>query len=135
MSRIQITCDTPGAEIYYSINNDNLDQLYTIPFEMNEGGEIYAIGRKNGMEESGIESKEVIKLPTPVTILELNSEKEMGFKLTNINDYTSNHDFVEKGYFQTESEFWGISTSSMKEVLENENFVYLALFLKEDRLI
>ena len=65
MPKVQITCDTPEASIYYSINNNNLDQLYTTPFEMNEGGEIYAIGRKNGMEDSDIESKEVIKLPTP----------------------------------------------------------------------
>lgn len=65
MSRIQITCDTPGAEIYYSINNDNLDQLYTTPFEVNEEGEIYAIGRKEGMKNSDVGSKEVIKLPTP----------------------------------------------------------------------
>lgn len=65
MSKIQITCDTDNAQIYYSINNNNLDQLYNEPFEMNEGGEIYAIGRKEGMEESDVGSKEVIKLPDP----------------------------------------------------------------------
>ena len=67
MPKVQISCDTPEVSIYYSINNNNLDQLYTTPFEVIEECTIQAIGKKNGYEESEIANKEIIKLPDPVT--------------------------------------------------------------------
>lgn len=102
MSRIQITCDTPGAEIYYSINNDNLDQLYTIPFEMNEGGEIYAIGRKNGMEDSDVVNEIYFKINfinnTPYSDF-IETIKNIGSNSSfNIKDYPYLNDLQKEGY-------------------------------------
>lgn len=54
MPQIQITCDTPDSQIYYSINNTNLDQLYSGLFDVNESCTINAIGRKEGYEESKV---------------------------------------------------------------------------------
>ena len=88
MSKIQITCDTPEASIYYSINNNNLDQLYSEPFDVNESCTINAVGRKEGYEESEVVNKEVIKLPTP-QISSINKDSyRIYIILNNLNDYT-----------------------------------------------
>ena len=62
MSQIQITCETPDSQIYYSINNTNLDQLYSAPFEMNNGGSIYTLARKNQYQDSDILNKMYYKI-------------------------------------------------------------------------
>lgn len=88
MSKIQITCDTPEASIYYSINNENLNILYDEPFDVNESCTINAVGRKEGYEESEVLNKEVIKLPTP-QISSINKDPyRIYIILNNLNDYT-----------------------------------------------
>ena len=59
MPQIQITCDTPDSQIYYSINNTNLDQLYSGPFNAENGNVIKAIGKKDGYDDSEISEFEV----------------------------------------------------------------------------
>ena len=59
MPQIQITCDTSDTSIYYSINNDNLDQLYSTLFEVNTTSTIRAIGRKDGYEDSDVSNLEI----------------------------------------------------------------------------
>lgn len=88
MPKVQITCDTPEVSIYYSINNNNLDQLYTTPFEMNEGGEIYAIGKRGGYKDSDIISKEVIKLSAPILMSDVTTEAG-NIMINNIDEYAS----------------------------------------------
>ena len=59
MPQIQIICDTPDSQIYYSINNTNLDQLYSGPFNAENGNVIKAIGKKDGYNNSEISEFEV----------------------------------------------------------------------------
>ena len=88
MSQIQITCDTPDSQIYYSINNEDLNILYNEPFDVNETSTVYAIGRKEGYEESEVLNKEIIKLPTPqISSMDKDSYRAY-IVLNNLNDYT-----------------------------------------------
>ena len=66
MSKIQITCDTPDASIYYSINNNNLDTLYSEPFDTEEGSIIKAIGKKDGYDNSEISE---FKIPQLINVI------------------------------------------------------------------
>lgn len=89
MATVRITCDTPDSQIYYSINDEDLNILYNEPFDVNETSTIYAIGRKEGYEESDIASKEITilgKLPTPQ--IEINGRYLNLLNLTDFNPYS-----------------------------------------------
>ena len=85
MSQIQITCDTPDSQIYYSINNEDLNSLYNEPFDINETSTIYAIGRKEGYEDSEVSSLEIKKLPNVEFTREGSSPTYIN--IINYNDY------------------------------------------------
>ena len=130
MSQIQITCDTPDAQIYYSINNENLNILYNEPFDINETSTIYAIGRKEGYEESEVLNKEIIKLPTP-QISSMNKDSySIYIVLNNLNDYTpyvneeeNNISFILE--FRNEGFNEIRANKTYKEIKESEdNYLY-----------
>lgn len=134
MSKIQITCDTPDSQIYYSINNTNLDQLYSEPFDINESCTINAIGRKEGYEESEVLNKEIIKLPTP-QISRMNKDSYRTYiVLNNLNDYTpyvneeeNNISFILK--FRNEGFNETRANKTYKEIKESEdNYLYRSVF-------
>lgn len=134
MSQIQITCDTPNSEIYYSINNEDLNVKYTEPFDINETSTIYAIGRKEGYEESEVLNKEIIKLPTP-QISSMNKDSyRIYIVLNNLNDYTpyvneeeNNISFILE-YRNDLNEIRANKT--YKEIKESEdNYLYRSSFI------
>jgi len=55
--KVKLTTPTPGAKIYYAINENNptttLNMNYTEPFEINNGDYIYANAVKEGYTEAG----------------------------------------------------------------------------------
>lgn len=134
MPQIQITCDTPDSQIYYSINNEDLNILYNEPFDINETSTIYAIGRKEGYEESDVLNKEIIKLPTPqISSIDKDSYR-IYIVLNNLNDYTpyineeeNNVSFV----LEYRNEFNEIrANKTYKEVKESEdNCLYGSSFM------
>ena len=135
MSQIQITCDTPDAQIYYSINNENLNILYNEPFDINETSTIYAIGRKEGYEESEVLNKEIIKLPTP-QISSMNKDSySIYIVLNNLNDYTpyvneeeNNISFILE--FRNEGFNEIRANKTYKEIKESEdNYLYRSVFV------
>lgn len=92
MSLIQINCDTPNSEIYYSINNVDLNIKYIEPFNINESSTIYAIGKKEGWIESNIENlyvEELPKLPTPI-IVKNTFNDDGGYLVQNGDEYPEN---------------------------------------------
>ena len=69
MSKVQITCETENANIYYTLNGENPTSnstLYSSPFEVNESCTVKAIGYKESYLESDVLEKDLIKLPTPI---------------------------------------------------------------------
>lgn len=130
MSQIQITCNTPEAFIYYSVNNKNLNILYSKPFEVNESCTINTIGRKEGYEESEVLNKEIIKLPTPQISSTGKDSYRTYIVLNNLNDYTpyvneeeNNISFILKyindGYNEIRA------NKTYKEIKESEdNYLY-----------
>lgn len=94
MSQIQITCNTPDSEIYYSIDNENLDVRYNGPFEINQTSTIKAIGKKDGFIDSGITEYfyEKLVLPQPefALIREDVSYVYRNFVLINSDQYPDN---------------------------------------------
>ena len=52
MSKIQITCDTPDSQIYYSLDGSDPNSLYSEPFELNQEAIIKAVGKKEGYIDS-----------------------------------------------------------------------------------
>lgn len=55
MSKIRISCETEGAEIYYTLDGstpDNSKNLYESEFEVNEACDIKAIAEKEGYDNS-----------------------------------------------------------------------------------
>ena len=134
MPQIQITCDTPDSQIYYSINNNNLDNLYSEPFDVNESCTINAVGRKEGYEESEVLNREVIKLPTP-QISSINKDPyRIYIILNNLNDYTpyvneeeNNISFI----LEYRNEFNEIiANKTYKEIKESEdNCLYASTFI------
>ena len=62
MSKIRISCETEGADIYYTLDGstpDNSKNLYTSEFEVNEACTIKAIGIKENYIPSDIISQEI----------------------------------------------------------------------------
>lgn len=57
MPYIQITCDTPDAQIYYSTDGSDPSILYSNSFELEEECTIKAVGKKEGLEPSDITEK------------------------------------------------------------------------------
>jgi len=58
-----ISCNTPGAEMYYSVNDSipsfTKSNLYRQPFAVKEGVTIRAIAKKSGFDNSGISEYQV----------------------------------------------------------------------------
>ena len=57
MANVTIHCDTEGAEIRYTVNQEGSPEngtLYEAPFSASEGDVIRAIGMKDGMENSQV---------------------------------------------------------------------------------
>lgn len=57
MANVTIHCDTEGAEIRYTVNQEGSPEngtLYDAPFSASEGDVIRAIGMKEGMENSQV---------------------------------------------------------------------------------
>lgn len=57
MANVTIHCDTEGAEIRYTVNQEGSPEngtLYEAPFSASEGDVIRAIGMKEGMENSQV---------------------------------------------------------------------------------
>lgn len=57
MANVTIHCDTEGAEIRYTVNQEGSPEngtLYDAPFSASEGDIIRAIGMKEGMENSQV---------------------------------------------------------------------------------
>ena len=57
MANVTIYCDTEGAEIRYTVNQEGSPEngtLYEAPFSASEGDVIRAIGMKEGMENSQV---------------------------------------------------------------------------------
>lgn len=130
MSLIQINCNTPNSEIYYSINNENLNIKYTEPFHINESSTIYAIGRREGWEESNISNKECIKLPTPqVEEVEVLNYK-LSLCLMNIEDYSIYVDDTQENLiFSCKLGTGELSTKTYKEVLEDEYHILYTTYI------
>lgn len=92
MSQIQITCDTPDSEIYYSIDSENLDVRYNGPFEINQTSTIKAIGKKDGFIDSDIAEYfyEKLVLPQPEFDLIRTGGSHRNFVLINSDQYPDN---------------------------------------------
>ena len=92
MSQIQIACDTPDSEIYYSIDNENLDVRYNGPFEINQTSTIKAIGKKDGFIDSGIAEYfyEKLVLPQPEFALIREDGSHRSLVLINSDQYPDN---------------------------------------------
>lgn len=93
MPIIQISCDTSDAQIYYTIDNtepNSSKTLYTSSFEINNTGNIKAIGVKKGYIDSNISTfeitEEMLGLPSPIVTFV--NEKEPYIKLDNYQDYS-----------------------------------------------
>lgn len=52
MSKIQITCETQDAQIYYSTDGSYPSNLYSEPFELSEEATIKAVGKKDSYQDS-----------------------------------------------------------------------------------
>lgn len=72
MSKIQITCETQDAQIYYSIDGSNPSNLYSEPFNLTTSSTVKAQATKEGYKDSDIVSQFIEitlpKLPTPVLL-------------------------------------------------------------------
>ena len=65
MSKIRISCETEGADIYYTLDGstpDNSKNLYTSEFDVNEACTIKAIAEKEGYDNSETSSKSLNKI-------------------------------------------------------------------------
>lgn len=87
VSKIQITCDTPDASIYYSINNEDLNILYNKPFDINKPCIINAIGKKEGYEESEVSEFNFDTNNYQIITPEITQWSNIAI-LSNYNDYT-----------------------------------------------
>lgn len=91
MSKVQITCETENANIYYTLNGENPTSnsaLYSSPFEVNKTCTVKAIGYKEGYLESDVLEKDLIKLPTPNLGSDVTTEAG-NIMIDNIDEYAS----------------------------------------------
>lgn len=96
MSKVQITCETENANIYYTLNGENPTSnstLYNSPFEVNEACTVKAIGYKEGYLESDVLEKDLIKLPTPELVNYNTGIERRYFTLSNYKEYPSGTTF------------------------------------------
>lgn len=110
MPQIQITCDTPDSQIYYSINNANLDQLYSGPFNAENGNVIKAIGKKDGYDNSEISE---FKVPQLINVIVGNTYTIDGIEVF----------CIKEGQAYTTSNNVLIDDGSVSEVTEHPIFV------------
>ena len=88
MPQIQITCDTPDASIYYTIDGNDpssSSNLYSNTFEINDPCTIKAIGIKEGYDNSNVSFLEIKKLPDVEITREGSSPTYIN--IINYNDY------------------------------------------------
>ena len=70
MANVTIHCDTEGAEIRYTVNQEGSPEngtLYEAPFSASEGDVIRAIGMKEGMENSQVAEVTISQMEDEVT--------------------------------------------------------------------
>lgn len=88
MPQIQITCDTPDASIYYTIDGNDpssSSNLYSNTFEINDPCTIKAIGIKEDYDNSNVSFLEIKKLPDVEITREGSSPTYIN--IINYNDY------------------------------------------------
>lgn len=91
MSKIRISCETEGADIYYTLDGstpDNSKNLYTSEFEVNEACTIKAIAEKEGYSSSEISEKSLIKITlkggtTMVSLYNTSTQEEIATSSSN----------------------------------------------------
>lgn len=89
MSKIQITCETQDAQIYYSIDESDPNSLYTEPFELSYETTIKARAKKTEYNDidlasftaeklitSVIEEHTISNMSRPITFVNLNNSDE-----------------------------------------------------------
>lgn len=112
MSKIQITCETQDAQIYYSTDGSDSSNLYSEPFELNEESTIKARAKKTGYNDSDLASFTAEKLITPV--IEEHTISNQGRPITFVN-LNNSKEYPEEGiiYFRdvrdrelTEADSW-----------------------------
>lgn len=94
MPQIQITCDTPDAEIRYTLNGSDPNEsstLYSNTIDINEVTTVKARAYKEGWIESNIASFAVSlpQLPTPEGYIR-SKRPDFYFVLTNRSSYPDN---------------------------------------------
>lgn len=99
--KIQINCETSGANIYYTLDGSTPTKdksLYTNELELSESCTVKAVGVKEGFKDSEITEQnfEVLqKLPTPdIRQFTDRTQKLWGFELNNLVDYPSTTHFL-----------------------------------------
>ena len=95
MPQIQITCDTPDAEIRYTLNGADPNEsstLYSNTIDINENLTVKARAYKEGWRESDIASFEVSlpQLPIPEGYIRTKNRLDFYFVLTNKSSYPDN---------------------------------------------
>lgn len=95
MPQVQITCDTPDAEIRYTLNGADPNEsstLYSNTIDINEVTTVKARAYKEGWIESNIASFEVSlpQLPTPEGYIRPDIPSDFYFVLTNQSSYSDN---------------------------------------------
>ena len=90
MATVRITCDTPEAQIYYSIDGSDPSSLYSEPFELNQEATIKARAKKTGYNDSDLASFIAQKLPTPEGYIRPEGFADFYFVLTNQSSYPDN---------------------------------------------
>lgn len=107
MSKIQITCDTPDSEIYYSLDGSDPNSSYTEPFELSYETTIKARAKKTGYNDSDLASFIAQKLPN----VEVYSMSEPGggfsvttFHISNTEDYPKNSYMIYKAWISSRGE-------------------------------
>ena len=93
MSKIRISCETEGADIYYTLDGstpDNSKNLYTSEFDINEACDIKAIGIKEGYDDSNLQNKYLASLIITSDSLDINVYDTLTQEL--IDSLTTNTD-------------------------------------------
>ena len=91
MSKIRISCETEGADIYYTLDGstpDNSKNLYISEFEVNEACTIKAIAEKEGYSSSNINNKSLVKITlkggtTMVSLYNTSTQEEIATSSSN----------------------------------------------------
>ena len=107
MSKIQITCDTPDSEIYYSLDGSDPNSLYTEPFELSYETTIKARAKKTGYNDSNLASFIAQKLPN-VEVSSMSGEGPgfpiITYHISNTEDYPENSYMIYKAWISSRGE-------------------------------